>query len=200
MPDPRHDYAELAHGFADLVRRIPDDAWTGPGLGVWDVRALVGHTSRSLVTVDTYLDRPAATVDIETPEAYYRFTAPISSGPEVAERGRLAGVALGDDPARTVADLVDRVLARVPADDPVIETIGGGMRLSDYLPTRSFELTVHGFDIATATGIAPPTPSPEVLGRMIALAGRVAVLGGSGPAVIGALTGRRPLPPGYSVV
>ena len=35
-------------------------------------------------------------------------------------------------------------------DDPVISTIFGGMRLSDYLPTRTFELVVHGLDIARA--------------------------------------------------
>ena len=41
--------------FAAQVDRIPADAWDGPGLGEWDLRALVGHASRSLVTVLTYL-------------------------------------------------------------------------------------------------------------------------------------------------
>ena len=40
------------------------DRWSEPGLGEWDIRALVGHTSRSLVTVEVYLARPAASVEV----------------------------------------------------------------------------------------------------------------------------------------
>ena len=40
----------------------------------------------------------------------------------------------------------------------MVTTAGGGMRVSDYLPTRTFELTVHCLDIARATGLdfVPP--------------------------------------------
>ena len=34
---------------------LADGRWTEPGLGEWDVRSLVGHTSRALLTVETYL-------------------------------------------------------------------------------------------------------------------------------------------------
>lgn len=200
MTDPREGFATAAHWFVELVRLIPADGWTQPGLGEWDVRALVGHTSRSLITVDTYLDRPAVRVVIESPEDYYLQIGDLSRLPGVAERGRAAGQALGNDPARTLTDLRDRVLARIPADDPVIETIAGGMRLSDYLPTRVFELVVHGHDIIAATGIDAPELDPDLLTTTIGLASRVAVLSGHGPAVLNALTGRAPLPPGFSVV
>jgi hypothetical protein len=53
-------FEEAAQAFVDLVGRVRGD-WDRPGLGVWDLRALVGHTARALVTVTTYLDRPAAT-------------------------------------------------------------------------------------------------------------------------------------------
>src|SRR5215216_374438 len=56
-------FAEGARTFADLVRRIPPGRWDGPGLGEWDLRSLVGHTSRSLITVETYLGQPAELVD-----------------------------------------------------------------------------------------------------------------------------------------
>ena len=52
-------YAEAARTVVELVGRIPGEAWDRPGLGEWDVRALVGHTGRAFVTVLTYLDRPA---------------------------------------------------------------------------------------------------------------------------------------------
>src|SRR5207249_10881660 len=64
-------YAEAARTFVSLVRAIPAGSWDGPGLGEWDLRSLVGHTSRSLITVETYLSKPAEREDVPSPEAYY---------------------------------------------------------------------------------------------------------------------------------
>lgn len=36
-------FAEAAQAYADLVAAIRPDQWNGPGLGEWDLRALVGH-------------------------------------------------------------------------------------------------------------------------------------------------------------
>jgi hypothetical protein len=80
-----------------------------------------------------------------------------------------------------------------------VTTVAGGMRLLAYLPTRTFELAVHGADIAAATGL-PVTIPPAVLAEAAALAARTAVEAGQGPVVLAALTGRTVLPPGFSVV
>jgi hypothetical protein len=201
--DSQHTFALAAAGFLDLVERLPTDRWDQPGLGAWDLRALVGHASRSLITVDTYLDRPAAQVDLATPESY--FVAALAPGtgadPAIVERGRQAGTALGEDPAATVLTLAERVLARVVnAGDPVIETIAGGMRLSAYLPTRTFELVVHSFDIAAAVDLEPPAFGEEVLAEVAAIAARIAVSRGRGEELITALTGRRALAVDFTVV
>ncbi|HET9872117.1 MAG TPA: maleylpyruvate isomerase N-terminal domain-containing protein [Propionibacteriaceae bacterium] len=138
-----------------------------------------------------------------SPEAYYAATAALAAADPAAveERGRQAGAALGDDPAGAVRALREQVVARVRnADDPAIETIAGGMRLSAYLPTRTFELVVHSYDIATAVGLALPEFNTDVLGEVASLAARVAVQRGQAYEVIAALTGRRALPPGFSVV
>ena len=37
-------FASAAHAFADVVARVPGDCWDRPGLGVWTVRSVVGHT------------------------------------------------------------------------------------------------------------------------------------------------------------
>ena len=195
-------FARAAEAFATLVERIPDDAWAGPGLGEWDLRSLVGHTSRSLITVQTYLQRPAETEVISTPEHYYGLTVTFAAADPAAvvERGRQAGIALGDDPGRAVRALLADVLPRVRvAGDPVIETIVGGMRLSTYLPTRTFELAVHCFDIARATALSFELPE-EVLAEVATLAARSAVAQGKGPELVLALTGRAELPAGFSVV
>jgi uncharacterized protein (TIGR03083 family) len=193
-------FAEAAAAYAALVARIAPEQWMQPGLGEWDLRALVGHTSRSLVTVESYLGVPAAAEQLASPAAYLAAIAQVDPA-SVAERGRAAGLALGDDPAAAVRALVDRVLPLVAGDDdPLITTAGGGMRLRQYLPTRTFELVVHGLDIARAAGLPAPDYSAALLTEVLGLATAAAVLGGRGLEVLLALTGRTALPPGFSIV
>jgi uncharacterized protein (TIGR03083 family) len=197
-------FTSAARSFAGLVHDIPADRWDGPGLGQWDLRALVGHASRSLITVSTYLQQPAQSVDIGSPQDYYVRVNPATLGidPEgVLERGRQAGRDLGDDPAAAVDGLVSRVLKDLAdAGDPLIKVIGGaGIRLSAYLPTRTFELAVHGLDIARAVGISLALPT-DVLDEATTLAARIALAEGHGDTVLLALTGRGELPPSFSIV
>ena len=193
-------FAEAAAAYADLVAAIRPDQWAGPGLGEWDLLALVGHTSRSLITVETYLGQPAATEQLTSPAAYLAAVAAVDHA-SVVDRGRAAGAALGEDPATAVRDLVDRVVPLVGGDhDPLITTILGGMRLRQYLPTRTFELVVHGLDIARAAGLPAPGYSAGTLTAALELATAAAVLGGRGPELLLALTGRTTLAPGFSVV
>jgi hypothetical protein len=197
-------FTSAARFFAALTRDIPSAGWTGPGLGDWNMRALVGHTSRSLTTVSTYLQTTADREDVETPQDYYRRIRDaswIATPAEIVERGRQAGRDLGADPAATVAVLAARALADVErVENPLMTVIGGlGIRLHTYLPTRVFELAVHGLDIARAAAI-DAEPPVEVLDAATALAARTAVALGRGPAVLAALTGRDMLPAGFSIV
>jgi uncharacterized protein (TIGR03083 family) len=197
-------FASAAHNFAALVHDIPADRWNGPGLGEWDLRSLVGHGSRSLITVSTYLQQPAEREDIATPQEYYEKVNPAALGfapAGIVERGRQAGRDLGEDPAATVDGLVSQVLDELSGGgDPLITVIGGlGIRLHNYLPTRTFELAVHGLDIARAVGISSTLPA-DVLEGATALAARIAVAEGHGETVLLALTGRAELPPSFSIV
>jgi len=201
--NPRTTFLAAAATVAELVARIPDGSWAGPGLGVWDLRALVGHTSRSLITVTTYLAQRAPALDIPTPEAYYVAVARAGGAntAAIAQRGRDAGAVLGDDPATAFRTLLVEATAALDGatDDDVVPTIAGGMRVGSYLPTRTFELAVHGLDIAAAIGL-PVAFAPAVLAEAAVLAARVAVALDHGPAVLAALTGRTALPRGFSVV
>jgi len=192
-------YLSAAGSFRELLSRVPADAWDRPGLDPWTVRTLAGHTSRALVTVLTYLDRPADRVEVESTAAYYS-SLEFSNAPEVNTRAVQAGADLGTDPVAAVDALLARLQQRLPQEtDRAIVTIAGAMRLSDYLPTRTFELAVHSLDLAAACGLEVSLP-PEVERAAAELAVQVAVRRGEGVPVLLALTGRAPLPAGYSVV
>lgn len=196
------NFTAAAHAVRDTVAQIPDDAWDGPGLGDWNLRDLVGHASRSLVTVIDYLARPVPDEALASAAAYY---AAIADGDfdaaAVTERGRQAGRDLGEDPGARFAALVEEAVRAAEAADPdlVVHTIAGGMRVAAYLPTRTFELCVHGLDIAAATGLGIDLPQAP-LEEASALAAVIAAQRGSGPTVLMALTGRQELPTGFSVV
>ena len=197
----RETFAEAARTFTELVQRIPDGRWDGPGLGEWDLRSLVGHTSRSLITVETYLGQPADSEEVPTPAAYYVAIARTDHA-AVAVRGREAGQALGENPAQFVDELRKRVLAQVDAaGNPLIHTAAGGMHLESYLSTRTFELVVHSLDIARAVpDIEPPEFSDQLLSEVARIGATAAVLLGRGVELLLAFTGRATLSPGFSVV
>lgn len=199
----RSTFAESAQTFAELVRQIRPDQWEGPGLGSWSLRSLVGHTSRSLITVENALDQPTDHVDVTSPAGYYAaIRSTLRADPAaVDERGVQAGIALGDDPVGYITALVDRVVPRAEsAGELVVTTIAGGMRLRTYLATRTFELVVHGLDLAGAAGLTDPEYSVDTLTEVATIAAATAVLTGQGPELILGLTGRMPLPAGFSVV
>ncbi|MGA8210227.1 MAG: hypothetical protein WB798_08735, partial [Nocardioidaceae bacterium] len=92
-PDACRAFSDAADWFVDTTALV-GDRWARPALGEWDVRSLVGHTSRALLTVEAYLARPAAAVELESPADYVRATRSIATGADVAARGRQAGRAL----------------------------------------------------------------------------------------------------------
>jgi uncharacterized protein (TIGR03083 family) len=197
----RDAFAEAAAYFVATVARVPADGWDRPGLGEWSVRALVGHTSRALLTVETYLDAGAERVDIPGPVEYFLVGLATADHGAIAERGRQAGAALGDDPAGAVRALTERVVARVQraADTDLVGTSAGGMTLIAYLPTRVFELAIHTLDLAAALGVAaslPDATAAVTLDLVAALARRR----GRDTELLLAATGRGALPTGYTVL
>jgi Mycothiol maleylpyruvate isomerase N-terminal domain len=196
----RTAFADAAGWFVRTAALV-GDRWDRPGLGEWDVRALVGHTSRAMVTVETYLARPASAADIASSTDYFRATRAAAANPAVAARGRDAGTALGSDPATAVAQIAARVLALVDTQEgtELVTTIAGGMLLRDYLPTRTFELAVHTADLATVLGAPPDVPATAATQALTIVADLAVTDGLAGP-LLRAATGRPGLPAGFSVL
>jgi uncharacterized protein (TIGR03083 family) len=193
-------FVEATRWYQEVLAQV-GDRWSDPGLGEWDVRALAGHTSRSLLTVETYLGQPADAVDVASSVDYYAATRQIAAGPAVAQRGRDAGQALGEDPVAAVAQIASRVLPLVAGlgGTELLTTVAGGMRITNYLPTRVFELVVHSADLAVALGIpAEPPPGPAALA--LGLVSDLAIAGGHASTVLLATTGRTGLPTAFTLL
>jgi hypothetical protein len=180
--------------------------WNEPGLGEWDLRALVGHTARAFVTIESYLSSPNSAdpgaAFLDGPVAYYRAAlGGVVDHGAIAQRGREAGAALGDDPASSVHEIADRIVALIEtlSDDAILTLPWGAIHLDGYLPTRLVELVVHTADLGAA--LARPTDlSPAAVGRVAGILGELSALRGNGEAVLLALTGRAPLPSGFSAL
>jgi uncharacterized protein (TIGR03083 family) len=199
----RDCFAAATACFTELVARVPDGAWGHPALGVWNVRDLVGHTGRALSTIEAYLDTEPTGDTLAGPVAYFVATRALLADPDaVARRGREAGAALGEDPVRAIADLARRVTGLVDgtADGALVASPVGAITLVDYLPTRTFELTVHGLDLARALGVDPPPSLQPSVTASLELAGRLAGTLGQAPELLLLITGRTGLREGISIV
>ncbi|WP_454299247.1 hypothetical protein [Salana multivorans] len=81
----------------------------------------------------------------------------------------------------------------------LVTTIAGGMRLVDYLPTRTLELVVHGCDLAVALGVEPHPPAGPATTALTTLA-TLAIRADRSAPVILALTGRGGLGPDFTLL
>jgi len=213
IPQPHQQvFLDAARVFLALAERIEPEQFDRPGLGVWTVHELLGHTSRAITTVETYLTAnvdsapgagslPDAEVTVPDAETYYREVfATYTDHAAVARRGAEAAARLGDDPAAVIAADLARTELLLRQQHPTATITIGTMTLplEQYLRTRTFELVVHGLDLARATGLNLEMPLP-IVADTAALAARVAVSRGSGREVLFALTGRDSLPGGFSI-
>lgn len=206
--DVRGTYLAAADAFAELLERLPTGPWDSPGLGEWSLRDLLGHAvSSGFVEVRAVLSTPAQAELTASAQAYFGlartvpaevYAAAVAASTDSARRD---GAALGDAPAATARALIGEITALLDTlgDDDLVTTAGGGMRVAAWLPTRTFELVVHGGDVAAAAGIEF-TPPPAAVASAVTLAARIAAEVGDGVPVLRALTGRATLPEAFSVV
>ncbi len=198
----RTAYRQAVVSFLETAGQVQPEQWEASALGVWTVRDLVGHMSRSITRIEEFGTQRAESVDITSAVHHYRRSLRQPSDDErVALRGREAGQALGDDPLATMNADWARAEPVLDAtdEDAIIAYDNGGIRFGDYLETRVFELTVHTLDLANAIGIEVE-PSREALGLTLQLLAALAVESGRGAPLALSGTGRGPLPDGYTVL
>jgi uncharacterized protein (TIGR03083 family) len=197
----RAAFRDAANQLLVIAEAVPTDGWTRPALGEWNVRDLLGHAVRATLTVETYLENVAQPpVTLSRPADYFLAAIDTADHKSVAERGREAGRGLGADPAAEIDTILRRALPKVDAaaDDRLLPTPFGSIRLIDYLVTRIFEMTIHELDLSGALDLrdGPPLSAQSIA---ITLTGEILVGRGLAPAVLLATTGRAALPPGFTL-
>jgi uncharacterized protein (TIGR03083 family) len=181
-------YLALSHDIDALVAGVAPAQWSAPGLDAWSVRDLVGHLGRTLV--ETYGSHEPAPPALLDDIGYYRAAmCSIGDPAAVAQRGRDAGVALGDNPAVAISAACASVRAYLATAPTHVATPVGPMSVDDYLRTRIVELVVHGDDVARAIGATFPASEAARRFALATLCG-LALARGDGAQVSAALTGR----------
>jgi len=140
-------------------------------------------------------------VEVDDPAGYFIAVLRATTHEAVAERGRLAAAGLGADPVETVRSQARAALNALDRSDDgaLVQTPAGGMRLVDYLPTRTFELTVHSLDLLRATESRRELPA-DCVAAATRLSVELAVRRGDAVKVLLALNHREPLDPDFAIL
>ncbi|WP_250306298.1 maleylpyruvate isomerase family mycothiol-dependent enzyme [Streptomyces sp. A 4/2] len=146
--------AQFGHVRSAVAGLTPDQLARPTRLGDWTVRELAAHLAMAVESVSRCLDRPAPERQEVTLLDWPFATAQVAG--QISEDVRaLAATTTPDELFRRTAD---RITERLPAaaEDRLIASRVGAMRLGDYLVTRCVELVVHTDDLNAATGLEIP--------------------------------------------
>jgi len=193
-------FREASDWFLSVLRGIGDDQWSAPALGEWSVLELAAHASRAYATVADYL-APHGEIDVDSAADYFRRAMPDAAvNAAIAQRGRDEALGMVGDPVEAIEARAAETFALIeeaPVGSVCISR-GGTISLGDYLATRVVELSVHTLDLADSVGLEYCEPPPQAARVSVSVLGALA--SSPSPSVLlRALTGRVPLPRGFSV-
>jgi hypothetical protein len=194
---------------ADAIRPLLDHpdiegGWDEPSaLPLMTIGALAAHLTRAVLTVNQYLaaDDRGLTDDLIDAPGYFGSVGELTTpdGPDLdnalhtAIRDRATeGAQGGPDLVRSQWDEGMLELHATMATEPATRTLTvlGGRRImiDAYLVTRLVELVVHGDDLATSIGVAPPDVPSRATDLVIECLVKIAVDRHGPLAVIRAMT------------
>ncbi len=196
-------------GFLETVDSLEQDQMTLMALGNFSVRDLLGHTSRALSTIEDYIVPSIISVSQMTAVSYFTHVwKPLGSkermlrDQNIEERAHSTALNFSEDMKEALHNLALRVenIVKNANDDTAVNTAAGEMKLIEYLPTRTFELSVHTLDLARATGKPIPVCLKPAIEASLMLASSLVIQNNEASEVLLALCGRDTLPTGYSIV
>ena len=158
---------ETAHAQAFLAGLSPDD-WQRPTrCPPMNVRELTVHAMRGAYRIVELLADPVRDAEPEKDAVTYFRYDPLTVGAGVVARAqdesaaRPADADIAAEWATAWKDAIETARATI-ADDPVIASPLGTIRLREYLRTRCVEVAIHLMDLGHALG-REPDPSPAGL-------------------------------------
>lgn len=146
----RRAFGEASSYVLELADCVADDQWDSPAIGDWTLQELFVHTSRAASTITAYADTSVERTLMSGAEYYVAVLADPAIHDAVAQRTHSQAAEVDQTVPEFLASVfndAENTLQRIPAT-AVMGTLGGGITLQDYLPTRVVELVVHGTDIA----------------------------------------------------
>jgi hypothetical protein len=159
-------YLEAGNAVLELVSR--DDvarAWDQPSaLSELTVGALVGHLVRSILLVETILDRPQPDGPVITAIEYYAALQGIDDlhselNVGVRERADEVAAAGRDAVVEQTAEALTKLRTRLATEREtrLVEAFSGrALIIDEYLVTRLVEMVVHVDDLAVTLDISTP--------------------------------------------
>jgi uncharacterized protein (TIGR03083 family) len=156
--DVRDAFRASAEWFVAVVDDVGSDGWERPALGEWNVRELVGHTSRNCLLITDYLDVGSTGQVVVGPFAFWNAVLSKERSAvhaSIAEQAAEQALSLGPDVAASMRELIERTIQLVDrASDTAALRFGsaGTLALIDLLPSRVVEFVGHGLDICHAIG------------------------------------------------
>ncbi|MEU1281002.1 sterol carrier family protein [Streptomyces sp. NPDC005805] len=146
--------AQFGHVREAVEGMTPDQLALPTRLGDWTVRELAAHIAMVTGLVAGYLEQPEpAKADLTLLDWPFA-TVTAADRVDGDTRAFAAGGTLPELYART-AERVGALLPGAPAER-LVPMRFGGMRLGDFLVTRTVELIVHTDDLNDATGLEIP--------------------------------------------
>ncbi|MFF8292805.1 sterol carrier family protein [Streptomyces sp. NPDC016309] len=150
--------AQFDHVHRGVLSLTPEQLGRPTRLGEWTVRELAAHVTMAMRSLIRGVEAPPPpTRDLtllEWPLATRRFAGDVDHDTrEIAEAGArdpAALAALYEETARGLAAALEA------PDDRLVVTRFGGVRLADFVVTRTVELIVHTDDLNDATGLDVP--------------------------------------------
>ncbi|MEP6462157.1 MAG: sterol carrier family protein [Frankiaceae bacterium] len=170
-------------GLSAVVADLPDEAFATPTrLGTWRVAELVAHLTSNVTAMTTYLSQPAPPqADVELIR-YYAGARAAAGG--VDQRAQDAAARPPEELRSALRDSVDAVRESVSGEaaDRLVATRPGVLPFREFLITRCVEGTVHGLDLAAATG-AEPVLDPSAVRHAVTLLADILAADAPGRAV-----------------
>jgi hypothetical protein len=138
------DVSTAAQWVASTSFRVPEHRWNEAGLGTWSPRRTLDHLVDAMLLYSAYV----------ATRARDRITPPRNGDPN-ATPGELVSA------LRSGASILESLLHAMPDEIQVFHPSGNADR-TGWIGMACTELLVHGFDIATASGVPIDAPGEQL--------------------------------------